>query len=297
MPWIVAELEGCAEGAGVDPLVLFATSMEEIWYAPRERVTIGRCTDLVAGATATADAHVIVGHNNDLRAEMEDEIVAIEKRVDGDPVIFQLGGVPWISVGWNSAGMSLTGNELSPNDERVGISRSHQVFEMLRARTLGEMVGYALRPERASSYNNVLASCDGGVANVEGSATDAEVTGLDDNGHLAHSNHYVCDRMLRFEGDPRYAERSAIRYRRARELLDAQPPAWITVDVMRDLLSDHVTKPDSICRHPEFGDTETKTVFWCVADVTAGTITFGRGNPCDSKPQVYSFSTYAPAAG
>ena len=32
-----------------------------------------------------------------------------------------------------------------------------------------------------------------------------------------------------------------------------------------------------------------KTVFWCVADVTAGEITYGRGNPCDSEPQVYRF--------
>jgi hypothetical protein len=32
-----------------------------------------------------------------------------------------------------------------------------------------------------------------------------------------------------------------------------------------------------------------KTVFWCVADVTAGKITYGRGTPCDSEPQVYRF--------
>ena len=81
----------------------------------------------------------------------------------------------------NAAGLSLTGNELAPNDERVGISRSHQVLEMMRASSLDEMVGMALRTDRASSYNNVLTSFDGGVANVEGSATDAEVTGLDDS--------------------------------------------------------------------------------------------------------------------
>ena len=82
----------------------------------------------------------------------------------------------------------------------------------------------SLRPDRASSYNNVLTSADGGVANVEGSATDAEVTGLDDDDHLVHTNHYVCDRMLPFEGDPVYAARSAVRYERARELIAAQAP-------------------------------------------------------------------------
>jgi isopenicillin-N N-acyltransferase-like protein len=290
LPWLIDELDGCAEAAGVDPLVFFASSIEEIWYEPRPPRTQGRCSDLLAGPTATADGHVVVGHTNDLRPSAEPMIVGLEKRVPGDPTIFQLGGVPWLSVGWNSAGLSLTGNELSPNDERIGISRSHQVLEMMRARNLEEMVSMALRPDRASSYNNVLASAEGVVANVEGSATDAEVTDLDDAGHLAHTNHYVCDRMRSFEGDPAYAARSDVRYRRARALLAAQPSGSITTDSMRTMLSDHQGAPDSICRHPDGQTGEgSKTVFWCVADVTEGRISFGRGNPCDSQAQTYAF--------
>jgi hypothetical protein len=292
LPWLMEELDGVAEAAGVDPLAFFAASIEEIWYLPRERVTQGRCSDLVAGPRATADGHLIVGHNNDLSPSAEDELVAIEKSVPGDPVIFQIGGAPWLSVGWNSAGLSLTGNELCPNDERVGISRSLQVFEMLRARTMPDMVAAALRHDRASSYNNVLTSAGGEAVNVEGSATDVELTGFDDASHFAHTNNYVCDRMLPYEGDPEYAVRSSIRYERAREILAAQPPASITVEAMRGFLSDHETKPDSLCRHPEFGVSETKTVFWTVADVTTGTIAFGRGNPCDSEAQAYTFADY-----
>jgi isopenicillin-N N-acyltransferase-like protein len=295
LPWLIEELVGCAEAAGVDALEFFACSMEEIWYEPRVRVTQGRCSDLVAGPRATADGHLIVGHTNDLRPSAEPRIVALEKKVHGDPVVFQLGGIPVLSVGWNSAGLSLTGNELSPNDEKIGISRDHQVLEMIRSRTLDEMVAAALRPDRASSYNNVLTSADGGVANVEGSATDAEVTGLDDAGHLAHTNHYVCDRMRPFEGDTEYAEHSNVRYERARELLAGEPPASITMTRMRELLADHETKPDSICKHPEFGTPDSKTVFWCVADVTDGVIHYGRGNPCDSTRQGYRFADYAVA--
>lgn len=300
LPWLVDELDGIAEAAGLDPLMFFAASIEELWYEPRENVTppgarrraTGRCSDVVAGPRATADGHLLVGHTNDLRPSVEEHIVGIEKQVDGDPTIFQLGGVPWLSVGWNSAGLSLTGNELTPNDERLGISRSHQVLEMMRARSLDEMVSMSLRPDRASSYNNVLTSSDGGVANVEGSATDAEVTGLDDDDHLVHTNHYVCDRMLPFEGDPGYAEHSAVRYERARELIAAQAPGSVTPGVMRGILSDHETAPDSVCRHPELGAANVKTAFWCVADVTEGRITFGRGNPCDSEAQEYAFADY-----
>lgn len=295
LPWLVEELDACADAAEVDRDAFFAMMIEEIWYEPLAGRTEGRCTDLVAGPTATADGHLLVAHNNDLRPDREDDLVALEVAVTDDPVIFQIGGVPWLSVGWNAAGLSLTGNELTPNDERVGISRSLQVLEMMRARTMAEMLSMALRDDRASSYNNVLSGAHGTVANVEGSATDAEVTGLDDAGHLVHTNHYVCDRMRPFEGDPAYATRSAVRYRRGRELLAAAPPASLTTAALRAMLADHETRPDSLCRHPEFGTPAEKTVFWCIADVTEGRIDFGRGNPCDSDAQTYRFTDYPTA--
>ena len=288
LPWLLDELDGCAEAAGVDRLAFFAASMEEIWYEPR-RVTSGRCSDLVAGPSATSAGHLLVGHNNDLSPGDEDRLIAIEKSVPGEPVVFQIGGAPWLSVGFNSTGLALTGNELSPNDERIGISRSHQVFEIMRARTIEEAVAASLRSDRASSYNNVLTHARGDVVNVEGSATDAELTGLDDEGTLAHTNHYVCDRMRSYEGDPEYAARSNVRYERARELL-AERRGSIDEATLRDMLSDHERAPDSLCRHPERSGDGTKTVFWCVADVTERRITFGRGNPCDSVAQRYSFA-------
>jgi isopenicillin-N N-acyltransferase-like protein len=293
LPWLVDEFDGIAEAAEIDPIDLFAASIEELWYEPHARSVLGRCSDIVAGPPATAGGHLLVGHNNDLRPAMEGRIVGIERRVDGDPTVFQLGGVPWLSVGWNSAGLSLTGNELSPNDERLGVSRSHQVLEMMRARSLDEMVSMSLRSDRASSYNNVLASAEGGVANVEGSATDAEITGLDRSGLLVHTNHYVCDRMLAYEGDTAYAVRSAVRYERARELVAGKPAGSVTMGSMRGILRDHERKPDSICRHPGPGEDGAKTVFWCVADVSEGRIEFGRGNPCDSQTQEYVFDDWA----
>ncbi len=52
LPWLIEELDGCAEAAGVDPLAFFACSMEEIWYEPYGARTQGRCSDLVAGPAA-----------------------------------------------------------------------------------------------------------------------------------------------------------------------------------------------------------------------------------------------------
>ena len=304
-PWLVEEIDGAAEGASVDPLALFAASIEEIWpVRPSQAGTTepvrGRCSDLVVGPPFTADGHLYVAHTNDLGADSEAQLVAVEWLVPGEPVVFSIGIGPWISVGWNDAGLSLTGNELTPNDERVGVPRLLMVREQLTAPTLQAAVAMALRTDRASSYNTVFAHRDGRVANVEGSGGDAVVRSIGPGETLAHTNHYVEPAMLRYEGDVAYARHSAVRYERGRALLAgaAAGPGTVTPALLRSWLSDHDGAPDSICRHPgpasepaARGEGQVKTVFWAIADVTAGVIQYGRGNPCAGhEPDRLAFS-------
>jgi isopenicillin-N N-acyltransferase-like protein len=280
LPWVVEELDGAAEGAGIDPLAVFAASIEEL--APAEAPT--GCSDLVLTGARTADGHLLVAHTNDLYAEDEEGIVAIEWRVPGEPVVFTLGMGPWISVGWNDAGLSVTGNEVSPSDERVGIPRLLQVRDVLTRRTLGEAVEAVLHPARASAYNWVLAHADGSAANVEASATSAGTDAPGGDGFLVHTNHYAREDMQPFERKEDRAN-SCTRLERARELARGEA---FTVESLRAAVADHENAPDSICCHAD-EPKAVKTVFWCVADVTAGEITYGRGNPCDSEAQVYAF--------
>jgi isopenicillin-N N-acyltransferase like protein len=291
-PWYIEELEGAAETAGVDPLALFAAVTEEIWYEPYARRLEGRCTDMVAVPPAAANGHVLVAHNNDMSRTYQERLVAIEWAIPGDPLLLSIGNGLWMSCGWSSAGISFTGNELAPLDERVGIPREIQFRSMLRRTTIETAVGEALRNDRASSYNHVLVSSLGEVVNVEGSATDAQLTGVGEHGHLVHTNHYVCERMLRYEGDPGYVSHSSRRYARAAGLLASARPGTVTVEVLRAFLADHEGAPDCLCRHPERwgGAEDSATAFWCVADLTDMRITFGRGNPCDSIAQEYVFA-------
>jgi isopenicillin-N N-acyltransferase-like protein len=293
LPDVVDELDGVAEGACVDPTALFAASIEEIWTAlplhPGQDLVRGGCSDIVAGPAATKDGHLWVAHNNDLEASVEDDITAIEWELPRGPRLFTIGIGPWISVGWNARGLSLTGNELHPNDERVGIPRLLQVRDIVRQPSLRGAVRSALNPARASSYNNILAHRNEGVVSVEGSATDAALLQLERSGSLVHTNHYVDPSMQRYEADHANARRSAIRYGRLREMLDSFSRRSLTPAHLRSMLSDHCTGPDAVCRHPRESQ-QTKTVFWCVADVTVGAVTFGLGNPCSSRPQRYAFS-------
>lgn len=286
-PWLIDELDAIAEAAGVDELAFFAEGIEEIGYEPR--LPKGRCSDLVAVPPATVDGHIVVGHTNDLYPDSEEHLLAIEWAVDDEPVVLGIGVGPWLSAGFNSAGISFTGNELSPNDERIGIPRSMQFRAMLAQPTLAKVMEVALHPSRASSYNNIVVTRDGNAVNIEGSATDAEITGPNPAGVFAHTNHYACTRMLPFEGDPEYAEMSGIRLARGRELLETAA-GTITTASMCEMLSDHENSPHSICRHHRSDiDDYSKTVFWCVCDVTTMRVLFGRGNPCDSIEQEYLF--------
>ena len=107
LPWVVEELDAAAAAAEVDPLRLFAASVEELHASPvREAATTG-CTDIAATPSHSADGHLLVGHNNDLTAGEEHDVVAIEWQVEDEPTIFTLGIGPWISVGWNEAGISV----------------------------------------------------------------------------------------------------------------------------------------------------------------------------------------------
>jgi isopenicillin-N N-acyltransferase like protein len=277
LPWVVEELDAAAAAAAIDPLAVFAASVEELYPSPA-----AGCTDLVVAPPLAR--HLLVAHNNDLDAADEQDLVAIEWRVPGEPVVFTLGNGPWISVGWNDAGLSVTGNELTPNDERVGIPRLLQVRDVLTRQTLAEAVEAVLHPARASSYNWVLAHASGEAVNVEGSGGDAAVTAPED-GVLVHANHYEHPGMRRYEGRVETLD-SAHRSGRAAELLSGRDGA-VTTEWLRRALADHEGAPDSLCRHD--GAEGTKTVFWCVADVTSGVITYGRGNPCDSTAQTYRF--------
>ena len=240
IPWVVEELDGVADATGFDPLALFAASIEEL--APTEAPT--GCSDLLVTGSRTADGHLLVAHTNDLYAEDESAIVAIEWRVPEQPTVFTLGLGPWISVGWNDAGLSVTGNEVSPNDERVGIPRLLQVRDVLARRTLGEAVDASLHPARSSAYNWVLAHADGSAANVEASATSAATDGPR-NGAIVHTNHYAREEMQPFERTGDYGG-SCTRLERAAELSHGD---GFTVEFLREALSDHENAPSSICRH------------------------------------------------
>ncbi len=288
VPWLHQEMEGIAAGSGLDVLELYAHATEEIWdlpfpSPPSEGEARGRCSDFAVGPPATVDGGIWLAHNNDLSPEVRDWVVAIERQVEDQPPLFTLGVGPFISIGFNAAGLALTGNELSPNDDKIGVPRLLLVRDILAQRTAQDALAAAARPERASSYNQLISHAGGTIVNFEGSATDYELIYAQD-GWTVHTNHYCSPKMAAYERDPADIPGSCLRYERARELMAARPGP-VTPEMLKTFLADHAHAPDSLCRHGN----ETETVFWAIIDLSHGAIEYGRGQPCTAAPQYFRF--------
>jgi isopenicillin-N N-acyltransferase-like protein len=187
-----------------------------------------------------------------------------------------------ISVGYNSAGISLTGNQLNSNDMRPGVPRMLLVRKILAATTIGEAIDAAILKQRASNYNQVITDKNGEIYSIEGSATDYEPIYAVD-GYLVHTNHYTSSWMRHFEYDPQQITASLVRYNRGMRLMKNNV-GKITVDMLKSFLSDHVNYPKSICRH----GSGVKTTFSVVINLDSLVMYLVRGNPCEAAYTEYN---------
>ena len=282
VPEYVAEIQGAADGAGLELEDLFPTICEEIgsWGYT---YTIG-CSDLIASGDVTEDGSVLVAHNNDTSVATQDHVTIIHYAVEGEPEIIAVGyGGLGISVGYNSAGVSLTGNQVDSNDMKAGVPRMLLVRKILAAERIGEAIDAAILKQRASNYNQVITDANGEIYSIEGSATDYEALYAAD-GYLVHTNHYVSPRMRKFEFDPNSISGSLVRYNRGMRLLKNSRGA-INVEKLKQFLTDHVNHPYGICRHGK----RIKTTFSIIINLNTLTMWLAKGNPCEVKYNEYTF--------
>lgn len=273
LPHLVDEIKGAAQGSGISFEDLFTTSVEEL-YSPSFQHKA--CTDIVC--TPPASLHTVIGHTNDLPPNYANTIASVEWNFDDGMQIFSVGiGGIFVSAGINRYSLVLTGNEVSPNDVRVGIPRTLVARSILDAKTLETAIQMADNPHRASSYNNIL-TVPGRSIIVEGSATQsAHISSGDKNGIITHSNHYCDPKMLSFETRPNYT--SSIQRLSSADKIVNMLGKLITIDDMKAMLSNHGdTGPgdNTICRHSDI----STTVFAFAVDLEEGLVEITSGNPC-----------------
>jgi isopenicillin-N N-acyltransferase-like protein len=292
-PQYVEELEGIAEAAGLPFAELFLEICEELWEraAWRGSALSGAkgCTDLVARGRATADGSTLVAHTNDLSPEVEEDLVILKVQAGDEPQFLgvSVGGLGY-SAGFNAAGISMTGNQVSCNDIRPGVPRLLIVRAILAARRLEEAMNACLLPQRASNYNNVIGDAHGEVYSMEGSATDCEPIYIEGD-ILAHANHYVSLPMRRFEADRNDIAGSVIRHHRALRLL-GENYGQLSPALLQKLLADHANFPGSICKH----GLDSVTVFSLIIKLGERRAWIGRGRPCQTTYYEYALEPWSP---
>ena len=283
-PDFLDEMRGYSKGSGVAFDILAAS-----WsgYSP----SLGRkgCTDLAVGPEHTADGSVLVAHNEDYSPPFEGNVVPVHVAVDGKPAFFAMsyGGL-FPTIGFNDAGISLTGNAVSHNDSRVGIPKMFPPRRVLEARTLVEALEASMPEGRGSSFNNIVCSREGELYSMEGSATTFDAV-YGEDGWLVHTNHYLSPKMWKFETNLHTKFCSIMRYNRARRLLKPFL-GRVTPETIMAIQRDHVGEPDSICRHenPANGEADkTKTLFGSVINLTTGEVWVSGSTPCSTEYRTY----------
>lgn len=285
-PQYVDELEGIAEGADAPFDEIFLSMCEELWESAAWK---RGCTDMAARGRATLDGSTLVAHTNDLLPQAGENLVLLKVQAGDEPEFLGVssGGIA-ISAGFNAAGISLTGNQLDNNDIRLGVPRLLVVRAIMASRYLSEAMDHCLLPQRASSYNNVLADANGEVYSMEGSATDCEPLYIE-NDILAHANHYTHPAMRHFEADRNDIGNTTYRHNRALRLL-RENYGRLTPDLFRKLLADHAGYPTSICKH----GVKSVTVFSIIIHVEGLRAWIGRGYACEAEYVEYCLKPYQP---
>ena len=276
----VEELAGVAEGAGLSLEALAVPNCGEELTCHAQGpspMEAGRWCTAIAVA---ANGRHIVGQNIDWYAVDLDKNVLFDVTNPSGVRFLTLTGVPYLPcLGMNSAGITYAGNSVFGNDERMGIPNLFIRRWTLEAGTVDEGCRRARHPRRARGSNHLFADMSGRIADLETSATAFRLS--EEKGMMVHTNHYVYEDMLVYEGSP--SEGSRLRLERARELLanglqtDEDP-----LQLVMRVLANHAEGPASICCHPA-GDpapTDFVTVGSIVCDLDNGRLYACVGPPC-----------------
>lgn len=278
-PWLMEEIKGVAEGAGVSVSDFVLSQYEDLW--DMEGTVMG-CTDIAALGKTTASGRLLVGHNNDgVQETPPPQLIRFEPI--GEPAMTAASIDGWgISFGANSAGLVLSGNQVTANDIKAGVPRAFLCREYLAQRNLVEGYSILAHKERASGYNNVIADDRGNVFSLELSGTEAHLLGPDEFGILSHSNHYLHPDMSETEAKEEDLVSTGLREQRTCRLLHQTRKH--TLQTFAEILSDHEGYPISICRHHQ-GEIERQTIASVIFEPEKHQMWFLQGQPCKGQYQ------------
>ncbi|MES0884912.1 C45 family peptidase [Roseibium sp. SCP14] len=279
-PLHIAEIEGIARGAQVHPgEILLLNSRSEVLNL----IELGRsaidelddgCTSALALPEKTKTGRLLHGQNWDWRPECAETTVVLAVRRETGPDILtyvEAGGLA--RAGLNSAGIAVTGNNLSCDDDgKHGVGTPISVIRrlILEAPTFADALKAVCASPRTIS-NNMTISCatDGGQAiNLETTPKDV-FWSHPEAGVITHANHFtsaigrakVTDLGYRSHADTLFRD-----HRLRKRLTEVGDP--LELDHFKSAFRDDFSAPNGVLRTPQHmnGDRISATVATLLMD-------------------------------
>jgi isopenicillin-N N-acyltransferase-like protein len=293
-PDMIAEMQGIADAVGrplIDIVTLNARS--EVMFSAQ---AVEGCTTISAIPPKT-DGKTYVAQNWDHYLRYHDVMLIVEMEQKDKPNILMVTEAGLIGkIGMNDAGIGLCFNALGCEGTSGGLPVHCAVRGVLNSRSIGEAIGAAIQTKAANGVNLHIASKEGVAVDVE-LANDGYDVMFNHEGVFAHTNHFISTKLLTHVKD-RFQERTPDTHIRLgmaqRELRNADGP--ITLEVMQQVLKNHVNYPDAICRHAETDPRPVgkrgnifETVFSIVTNISDGVMYVADGVPCKTEFVAYRF--------
>ncbi|WP_103110026.1 C45 family autoproteolytic acyltransferase/hydolase [Brevibacillus reuszeri] len=303
IPWIeqydaeiMEEIKGISEGAGLDlqDIVALNARSEIITNLGGSTSKADGCTCIAAVPPATKRQETLIGQNWDWVNLVADGLVVVEIEQPPRPTILMITEAGIVGkIGMNAKGLAVCLNFLRTSEKSVGVPIHIILRGILNSSTLPQAIRQITRLPRGTAANYLLAHREGEAVGVETAQVNYDVL-YPLEGHITHTNHFVCPRIQVDDSVRMGASDTYLRMGRATKLLTAER-GNIDEDDIKDIFRDHFSYPNAICRHGEAEENEEAalldcTLFSIVMNLTTGTFELSKGQPCQSTYERYHFS-------
>jgi isopenicillin-N N-acyltransferase-like protein len=292
-------IEGVAEGSGNRPEHVFALNArtEIIYSTVPSAVPSGdeECTSLAVLPSRTASGHTLLATNWDWHPEQSEvTLLFATQDEDGFSVLTLAEAGMLAKNGLNSAGLGLCANLLSSDRDVGGEGVPYHVLlrGVLESKTMADATRAALNHPRVSSGNFLIADSGGEAIDLEAVPGDFGYL-VPQDGLVAHSNHFLAEVPV-YDRKKAQSALTLIRPERVRHLLEeALQSKAVSEEDIRNVLRDHYSYPNGICRHVDERDPEHEricTVYSITMDLHDGAFSIAKGQPCEHEYETVRLS-------
>ncbi|MFK9092571.1 C45 family autoproteolytic acyltransferase/hydolase [Bacillus salipaludis] len=252
---LIEEMEGIAEGAGVDfGDILALNARSEIALANYKGSNFSDgCTAIAITSPLIEDT--IIGQNWDWKAQQQNSLLLLEIHQPSKPIIKMVteGGMIG-KIGFNSSGLGVCFNALLTNKSSDSIPIHIGLRSVLDSDSLSEAIS-KIKGENIAAAASYLIGYDdqkgnGMAVNIEVSPVGIDMVG-DLQGRLVHTNHLLSNSLMNnglTDMNEFIFEDSMLRKKRAeqlisRKLLNKEP---LNMEAFKEWFSDQFNAPNSI---------------------------------------------------